>query len=672
VNDSLDRILFPERRDQPRAEQSSLLLDPKTPFADDTWFWGSRGRPLLPERLRPFLQDRTCPLQGYRKGARVNDHLPLVRLLDGCAWDSIDYLRGPHLAVDVMGQLLAELTSTAVREIPVLDASLVNGEALARLPLMHRTLSRASDCGIDLAVLGVELPELTLGDLVDRFDRDLYAVLDVALSTHGWLAELGVGAWLREPTTDQTDVVIYGRFLARQVLASHRQRSVPEAHVTAIATLMGWSGQGPSTLEVAGRAAGLTRERVRQIRSPAVPDFGFRRRWPPPKDLVRAMELLEGEERAPVSDIESELHRRIATTHTLGLGAVLALAEEGGVRHEVAVSHGVVHGRRNPYTDRARQIVTCAQRTGGKTGFTTLQRIVGCLSDPPISRQVARNVLAVSDGVLALDNDNYFVDPGTWMIGASHRMLAANPQISLDAFRAGLVKRFAARRIEPPPPMAVLRDFFSRDRRFRLDGNIVSSAAPLDVDTSAQQWRVVELLRDAPGGALHFDELSEACRRRGIPQGSVVGYCGQSELIAKAGPSIYTIVGRQLPPGTVERVRQRALSANLPMHLDAAFIDGQTFVITGLLNRKSCNYGTISTTAPIRSVVGSDTFQIVGTGRDDGSLALGKDQQLHGFARIFTRIGADEGDELRVELDVLELTAHVRVSRRDVDATFER
>lgn len=459
--------------------------------------------------------------------------------------------------------------------------------------------------------------------------------------------------------------------LADHVARLGRNRLQP-SRFRAVIERLGFAGRPPLTLVEAGRVAGLSGERVRQLErrlreqqrkageGPGIPQLdaalalvarALPLRAVDVPGLLLAAGIAAGPFSAPSLRSAAEL---------LGLEVPFVCSGKGDSAMLVpsvapaTVEHlALVEARVRRQTERcgAASVAQLEAELAGE-GLT-------------ISRRDLRVVLRSCPSVVALTPAWFGLleaRPTAPFVRASLRMLAVTPALSLATVHDGLRRHNAFRRLPPPPPQSVLANVYRRHPTFRFEKGLVSARQAVEPGVVGPlNRRMVEILRAAPGGVLPRTGLLESCHEAGLNLTSVNLYTTYSECIERVGPGLFAPRGapRRAAGRPPLRIRPAAGADDRPVHGWTA--DGLPW-LSGRITPSIWANGVVHVPAELQPILEGRRFP--SSDADHAKVTtIGVDCHGNswGWTSFLRRAGAQVGDVVRAVFDPVAGTAVLEV-----------
>ncbi|MGI8684262.1 MAG: hypothetical protein ACR2MO_04080 [Acidimicrobiales bacterium] len=453
--------------------------------------------------------------------------------------------------------------------------------------------------------------------------------------------------------------------LAAHVAALGHHR-LKHRRLRAVIDRLGLAGRPPLTLAEAGRVAGLSGERVRQLES------RLRRQQLQKADtdlpqLDAALAAVAKAVPIPAHGVARLLLEAGLTANAFSAESLRCAAELLG-REVPFVFSG--SGRGTVLLPRvaasavahAPAIEARARRQAERCGASTLEELEKELVQGDgldVTRRQLRVVLETGGMVECLQQGWFtFRDARSSgpFVRASLRMLAVSPSLSVASLRDGLRRHNSFRRLPAPPPEAVLAAIYRCHPGFRLDGADVSAAQPIDpAVVGPLNQRMVQILRAAPGGVLPRSQLLDACHEAGLNLTSVNLYTTYSECLERVGPGLFAARGCVVAPHTRAVVKRRPGGRAEPVH--GRTPDGLPWLSWRVTPGVWAN-GVVHVPAELRPVLEGRHFTCLDADGDQvATVGVDCHGNSWGWTGFLRRAGADLGDVVRAVFDPVAATA---------------
>jgi hypothetical protein len=448
----------------------------------------------------------------------------------------------------------------------------------------------------------------------------------------------------------------------------------------ALLARLGWSGHEPITLEEAGRIAGITRERIRQLLK------RIQDRMP---DHPVYMPALDGAINVLVSHAPIAAEQAAQLLVTLGISSKpfspMSIFEAGkGCEREIPFRIEEHRGRLMVVTDshgqHANTVLAIAHRQAIASGSTNTAEVSAeALSDGiGITEEQIHEILRIFPDVQFLEDQWFWYPKGRkgWnpIRRYVRKMLSVVSPINVIAIREGLRREYRYRNSQKPkkwdllvPPRSVLRQFFTAHPEFKINElDQVTPVMPLDyrLELTATEQILVDVIRSSPTGVLDRSSYALQCIDRGMNSHTFSVYLTYSAVTAHVSTDIWTLRGLQVDPAAVEALR--AANAGQPREkrvLDHGWTPGgRLWVGVRLPDLRSVASFIFLIPSAMRRLVADGEFSAFSeSGLPSGRIRVTEDGQSWGYGRFLERSGADEGDIFIVEFDLAERTALLRL-----------
>jgi hypothetical protein len=248
-------------------------------------------------------------------------------------------------------------------------------------------------------------------------------------------------------------------------------------------------------------------------------------------------------------------------------------------------------------------------------------------------------------------------------------MLSVVSPLPVSTIREGLRRRYRFRGVTIIPPREVLVEFYRAHPEFTVEHEEkVGTVNALDyrVELGSTEQAFVEVLRTAPAGVLDRASFESGVLDRGVNANTFSVYTTYSPIIDHLGLDMWTLRGVQIDPAAIEALRQA--NAQRPRERrvqDYGWTpDGRLWLAVRVARTSSFVVGI---PAAIAGYVIDRRFPAkAADGSQVGEVVVSENSTSWGYGPFLTRMGADEGDVLRIEFDLVDETAHLRVGGDDL------
>jgi hypothetical protein len=435
---------------------------------------------------------------------------------------------------------------------------------------------------------------------------------------------------------------------------------------------LGWDGQGGCTLQEAGNAFQMTKERVRQLEQRALANIKRKGVRPFAPAVDRALGLVCKAAPALDSDLADLLVR-------------------DGVAKERFSVDGLVRAARLLH----REVPFAIQRLGTERMAVPAR----WASLPPTIRRIARRIIeqwgvgTVEDlsahvvEATGLDADHSFLlavlramrgfgwldEEGGWfwlstvprnrLLTQIRKVMSVAPMIHVSELRSGVSRPHRMKGYSPP--RRVLLELCSRLPGITVDGDEVIAAPPTDraeVLGAGTEWEMARILEES-GPLLTGRQFEALAVAAGINRSTFGAYLTYSPIIAKYAPGVYGLRGADFPPG------QATDLALKPRRRKAVRDHGWTpdgcVWIGYRLSDSMVRTGILYVPAALKAIVAGE-FQLE---TEDGvsiGIIKSKDLAAWGIGPLFSRRGGEPGDFLVIVFDLARRVATVSVGDQEI------
>lgn len=466
--------------------------------------------------------------------------------------------------------------------------------------------------------------------------------------------------------------------LAAHVASLGRNR-LERRRLEAVLDRMGLRGRPPLTLAEAGRVAGLSGERVRQLESRLRKQHATGGA-PPLPQLDAALAAVARALPLPASAVGVLLHGAGLTARPFSAESLLSAAELLSRELPFVVSGTGTHAVLLPRVAAAAAahavvIEARARRQVERSGASTVEALALELADEGIAvSRCQLQVVLETCTAAEVRPDGWFWFVAAKATGAfvraSRRMLAVTSPLPVDSLHDGLRRHNSFRRLPPPPPVAVLAEVYAAHPAFEVSAGLVSPIEPVDpAVVGPLNQRIVDILRAAPGRVLARSPLLDACHRAGLNLTSVNLYTTYSECLERIGPGLFAPRGTAVTTAaTAAAPRRKAARRRAEEGPVCGWApDGRPW-LAGRVTASTWANGVVHVPAELRPVLQDRHFAC---SSPDGTpvTTLGVDGHGNswGWTGFLRRSGASPGDVVRATFDpgagtaVLELLSGAQV-----------
>jgi len=532
----------------------------------------------------------------------------------------------------------------------------------AELPLPPRITNALSHAGF---VYFGEVVQLSMYDLlkVNNLGRKSAKELSGLILSNGLQLGMKIPGWstlnaetCRKELGDQFKTSIAKlnfNFFASDVIAADSLESELQGALRSVVTsrnaeigikFWGFDGSRPKTLEAAGKEAGITRERVRQITSGITRllekvDFNT-------SFLDRALAyiceigpgsdnyLAEQLQKSGISKIRFSIDSLISASKIFNRKTALRRIFIGGA--VVFLSNPELEGKEAG----ALRIV---RKHSNSSGCTSVNRVAAEIDLQDTQVGILRQLLTFIPGVLWLDDEKEWLSSNrvarNRLSNLVSKVLSVATVVRASELRRAVTR---SRRLEYAPPVAILKRFCEALKLAEVKGDLIQGINRHEaMHLSGNEKILVEAFR-TKGTVLSREDLEEICiEKYGLNPTSFYIYLSFSPLITRLSRGIYCLVGSAVNPGQIEAIeRQRRSESKTPEYGWTS--DGKLWCAF-LLSRVTIHSGGMRVPQFVSELVEGEWSIIHGKSEPIGSLKV-KNNFIVGLRKSLYENGAEPGD----------------------------
>lgn len=666
------------------------------PFRDFSWndppCWGTEGCALLPAAWADELSEQVVRIEST--GRRSKRRLPADILTRTDWFHRVGWEQPPiDVAVGAARELLSRHDSERMldRTVSLRRPLAVAPEQLEFLPLLATTRAaldaNAMTVADGLALLDDRNP-VRLLQLLGQLD----AFLDLLLTPEHWVEDDSRTAdpfadWkpeaerppprriVRRPQvpSDLEEAVLLAQLRhVRTAGGSDLYTQLRTGWPTALGVRAGISLEPSDTLEHAGQAIGVTRERVRQVTKRIAISHGHHRRWGLPTVLDPLHAVLLEHHGRPLEEAGSGLLERLPEeiagrlTPMLAAERTVALLRTYGVELPTPRSEGQTYLFEAPEPlpdgwdrNRFRKVAWQATR---KTGLGRLDdlRLAVRSDDPDLTDEQVDDLMRVGAAEMTLPLGYYLQGSGSHppsFASTAARIIGALGPLHIEELRIGIQRRYSFRGLGLVPPSEVLLAGLERLPDFIIRGQVVhvDGAAPYPEDT-VTGW-IHRQVEESPYGALHRLVILDRAKAAGYKLSTVGVYITFGELFTSAGEGsgCITLLGRSVTPEELAAAQSEADLIRIPTNLTVKNTSGG-MLLNIEVGTDLRNNGVLSVGAQVARRIGGRRLNVVVNESAHGVMAM-SGNLLYGLNGGIRGLDADVGDSILVRIEFAASTA---------------
>lgn len=453
------------------------------------------------------------------------------------------------------------------------------------------------------------------------------------------------------------------------------KRQPSKEWLKAIAMRVGTKGE-VATLDEAGDAIGVTRERVRQVMTKLQPQLTG-------MTISRAKEIAETlVARSPVPEpIGRRLARSGMTRNTLTGKAFLNILKLTGTSPSELVGTDLV--RVDDWLVELSDVpvmkaVSMAKKHTSSYGMTTVEEIRQALASPGSALDATgiRRVLKRETSIkwagewlwVEKENDGLHANR---LVNTARSILSVNSPQTIVSIQEGAHRMWKFRQLDILPSIAAMRVFFEESPYFIVENGLARPIEPLDYHDllGGTTATMIDILKGSPYQVMDRQSLAEACDDAGISKGTYGIWTTYAEWMERFGSNVWGLRGSSPNPAAVEAIREAArarLKAEPRRKSWSWTVDGritQTMDVT----TSFMNSGVMSFVPGIQSLLAGRSLTAMFDGEKVATVKLGDDHSFcWGWHPAISAIGAKRGDVLCITIDVAAKLAELQVGNQDL------
>jgi hypothetical protein len=440
------------------------------------------------------------------------------------------------------------------------------------------------------------------------------------------------------------------------------QTGASSRNVDLILDYLGWSGCPPKTLEAVGSELGITRERVRQIVAKATARMRAR---PAPFPLRKAAALVR-----KAIPIDRDGFAKLMAAHGLGDEPF----SPGGLQQALELYRLEVpfelDGRQalipTGAADAVQHASVLANRIISARGCVHIDDLVE--AEPILQNLGARTVAFVLD---ADPRYQWLDDEHTWLwrgagegggrnrlVNTIIRVMAVARRVELSELRTAIRRNL---RMEGfAPPLGVLREVCASLPFVEVADQTVcrvEGALAWNEVLGSVERTLADVLKEY-GPVMSRLEFLEKCLQRGMNINTFGVFGTYSVVISRPASGLYSLVGAEIPPGTIEEIKQ--LRERASAFVDSGWTqDGQPFLCWKISN--SILYNGIATIpSSMQRVLQGQWSYRTRESATDGQLEV-RESTCWNVRKLLLNLGAEIGDLLAIWFDLETRTVRAMV-----------
>jgi hypothetical protein len=418
-----------------------------------------------------------------------------------------------------------------------------------------------------------------------------------------------------------------------------------ESGARAVSMRLGWDGYGGTTLEEAGRACDLTRERVRQLEGQLKRKIQSGSVVLPLLD--EALELLERASPVRCKAAWSLLHKDGLVRGDFKIEGILKTAQLAGVKTNLKIVEGCLLDQGQDSV-RAR-IVEAARKLVTSNGAGSVESLGELVHELDLSKEQLERFLELNADLDWLDPERSWFFLPTGRNRAENylrKILSVNASVSIRDLRDGL-RRPPEREVRLPA--MVLKELCERLDWIEVNHETATSRVQLnycDVLEHTEQT-LVEIFRDH-GPVLDRSTAVDLAAERGLDRTTAGLNLGWSPVIQRIVTNRYALRGEDVPAGTLEAMRDA--SPRRRVQQDFGWTREGRLRISYRLSQAVIDSGVVGAPGALRDEL-SGRYALAPPNEQLGHINT-DGANIWGLPRLLRHYGAEAGDALIVEFDL--------------------
>jgi DNA-binding CsgD family transcriptional regulator len=436
-------------------------------------------------------------------------------------------------------------------------------------------------------------------------------------------------------------------FLEDELHAGLRRAGLSEAQADAMAMRLGWDGEGGTTLQIAGDHLGVSRERVRQLEQRIADrlvssDGGL-------PLVARGLGVLE--RIAPIrrQDAAAQLARDglargdfdpygiLSAADVLGITTSVRLAEELLLTEQHAIAKPKI-------AENSRKLVS-------SNGAGNIGALVDAVALDGVDDDVARRLLELEEELHWLDEEKewfYLPTARNRAVNQIRKMLSVSPSLTVAEIREGL--RRPARPRSVNLPRAVIRALCEGLEWVRVERDLVTRTIDLDfrdVLENTEETLVDVFTKHGP--VLDRQHATDLAEEYGLDRTTSYLYLVWSPVLDRIATNRYAIRGADIPAGTLEAMRESHRRRRVQQ--GHGWTKSGRLWIAYTLSQAVLDTNVVGVPGVLRTEL-QGKYELQPDNEHLGEVAT-DGQNLWGLGRLLRRKGAEVGDVLILEFDLV-------------------
>jgi hypothetical protein len=451
--------------------------------------------------------------------------------------------------------------------------------------------------------------------------------------------------------------------------------------LSALIDRLGWGGRPALTLEEAGQRLEITRERMRQLQERVLDRLkaiSFPIFMPALDEALRVLADVSPIDAASASTVLKQLGiSEIAFHPECVIDAAVACGRRPPIQLQTIKKKTLVAAAPIPDAD---MILRVAYRQAHASGASNAGEVLDEMraKGTAVNEGAVRHVLREFSEVQYLEDEWFCHRPANperdRLRNVTRKILSVASPIELGIIREGLRREYRYRGHRGlktwslvVPPRSVLRAYYDLHPEFIVeDGDMIRPNEPLDyrIELALNDAILVDALRSSPACVLDRAGLATECIRRSMNVNTFNIYLTYSPVILHLGTDVWSLRGVRVDPAAVEAVRKaNAVRPKEKRVLDHSWTpNGQLWLAARIPPAYDAANLIINIPGSIRHYLAGRQFDAMDEdGVGHGLVRINDEGASYGFAPFLRQRGADEGDILITEFDLIKNVALLRL-----------
>jgi Sigma-70, region 4 len=423
-----------------------------------------------------------------------------------------------------------------------------------------------------------------------------------------------------------------------------------------------------STLDEAGEAIGVTRERVRQITAKIRPHLAG-------VELTLAKEAAEQlSKHSPVREpIGTLLSQSGLSRPNLTGAALLSMLEHVGtnpidlIGADLLLTEGwMVEASEEPVM----KALSMAKKHTGRYGMTTVEEIRQSLAteEVPLDHEDIERVLRAQSDVRWAGEWLWVEKPdvphSSRMVNVVRSILSVNSPQTVNSIYGGLRRVWKFRRLDVLAPVAAVRAFLDASQPFTVgDGDLVSSTVDLDYrDLGDVTAMMIDILKATPHQVMDRQSLDEAWASAGVAAGTRGIWTTYGFWMDKYAPNVWGLRGANPNPAAVEEIRvaAKARSKAEPRRKEWSWAPDGDVLQTMYVTTTVINSGVMSFDPDVHAMLAGKSLRVLDVRA--AIVKVGSDHTFSwGWHPVFRHLNAMQGGVLQLRINLSHLTVDATI-----------